>query len=239
MAVHRIRPDVIPEGLTPKTKEVFKDITNLECIKGLVLCGGTAQSIQMNHRLSEDLEFELIGLQKRRTQLDFNGIITEIKDKFPGAKTEMLGEDQFLMFINDGSVKLSFFRPENPVKTFNRGYAMNNLKTPTLQELLGMKLYTLCVREKFRDYYDIYCLVNSGYKLKDAIDYASYFSRHAIRSKTMLSRLVSPQLFPKDSDFNKMKPKYDVTPEQIMERCKKAIIEENIGRKIQLTTQKL
>ena len=97
-------------------------------------------------------------------------VTTEIKDKFHGAKTEILGDAQFLMFINDGSVKLSFFRPENPVKTFNRGYAMNNLKTPTLQELLGMKLYTLCVREKLRDYYDIYCLVNSGYKLKDAID---------------------------------------------------------------------
>lgn len=238
MAIHRIQPDVIPEGLTPKTKEVFKDVSNLECIKGLVLCGGTAQSIQMNHRLSEDLDFELIGVRKERPQLDFKGIITEINKKFPGAQTELLGEEHFLMYINDGSVKLSFFRPENPVKTFNEGYSMNNLKTPTLQELLGMKLYTLCVREKFRDYYDIYCLVNAGYKLKDAVDYASYLSRHTIRSKTMLTRLLSPHLFPKNLDFDKMKPKFNVTPTQIMERCQRAIIEENLVGKIQLAIPK-
>ena len=184
----------------------------------------------------------LLSQGKRLTTLN---LLLEIlffnnkQDGLHGAKTEILGDDQSLMFINDGSVKLSFFSPENPVKNFNQGYTMNNLKTPTLQELLGMKLYTLCVREEFRDYYDIYCLINSGYKLEDAIDYASQLSRHTIRSKTMLSRLLSPQLFPKNPDFIKMKPKYDVSPEQIMERCKKAIIEENIGRKIQLTTAKL
>lgn len=235
MAIHRFQSSQIPDGLTEKTKEIFSEVTKLECIKELALCGGTAQSIQMNHRLSEDLDFELIGIKKERPQLDFNGIITEISDKFRGAKTELLGEDHFHVFINDGSVKLSFFRPENPVKSFNKGYVMNNLKTPNLQELLGMKLYTVCVRTKFRDYYDIYCLLDSGCKLKDAIDYASYLSRHMIRSKTMLARLLSPKLFPKDADFERMKPKYDLSPEQIMEKCKSAIINENIGAKIKNT----
>jgi hypothetical protein len=39
------------------------------------------------------------------------------------------------------------------------GLQFNNLKAPVLQELLGMKVFALCVRTVFRDYYDIYCLL--------------------------------------------------------------------------------
>ncbi|MBQ9410630.1 MAG: nucleotidyl transferase AbiEii/AbiGii toxin family protein [Bacteroidales bacterium] len=207
-------------GLTPATQEVFEQVSQLECIKDLFLCGGTGQSLQMNHRLSEDLDFELIGLRKERPTLDFGVVIGEIKAKFPDAREEILGDDHFLVFINDGKVKLSFYRPENPVKTMKTGWLHNNLKTPTLQELLGMKLYALCVRTVFRDYYDIYCLLNAGCDLDEAVSYASYLSRHTIRSKTMYTRLLSPQLFRKNEDFTRMSPCYDVSAEDIRDYIK-------------------
>lgn len=208
------------KGLTPATKEVFGQVSQLECIKGLFLCGGTGQSLQMNHRFSEDLDFELIGLKKERPALDFNAIIEEISATFPDAKVEILGDDHFLIFINDGKVKLSFYRPENPVKTMTVGWQYNNLKIPTLQELLGMKLYAICMRTVFRDYYDIYSLLKAGCDLDDAISYASYLSRHTIRSKTMYTRLLSPQLFRKDEDFRRMSPKEDVSAEEIRDYVK-------------------
>ena len=150
-------PEKIVAGLTESTKEVFADVSKLDCIKDLFLCGGTGQSIQMNHRLSEDLDFELIGLRKERPQLDFVAILGELKAKFPDAREEILGEDHLQVFINGGKVKLSFFRSENPVKSMSVGVQFNNLKAPVLQELLGMKVFALCVRTVFRDYYDIYC----------------------------------------------------------------------------------
>ena len=208
------------KGLTPATKEVFGQVSQLECIKGLFLCGGTGQSLQMNHRLSEDLDFELIGLKKERPALDFSAIIEEISATFPDAKVEILGDDHFLIFINDGKVKLSFYRPENPVKTMKVGWQYNNLKIPTLQELLGMKLYAICMRTVFRDYYDIYSLLKAGCDLDEAISYASYLSRHTIRSKTMYTRLLSPQLFRKDEDFRRMSPKEDVSAEEIRDYVK-------------------
>lgn len=208
------------KGLTPATKEVFGQVSQLECIKGLFLCGGTGQSLQMNHRLSEDLDFELIGLKKERPALDFSAIIKEISATFPDAKVEILGDDHFLIFINDGKVKLSFYRPENPVKTMKVGWQYNNLKIPTLQELLGMKLYAICMRTVFRDYYDIYSLLKAGCDLDEAISYASYLSRHTIRSKTMYTRLLSPQLFRKDEDFRRMSPKEDVSAEEIRDYVK-------------------
>ena len=185
----------------------------------------------MNHRLSEDLDFELIGLRKERPQLDFSAILGELKAKFPDAREEILGEDHLLVFINDGKVKLSFFRPENPVKSMNIGVQFNKLKTPVLQELLGMKVFALCVRTVFRDYYDIYCLLEEGCKLEEAISYASYLSRHQIRSKTMYSRLLSPQLFQREQDFERMTPKYDVSAEEIRDKIKVALEIENLKSK--------
>ena len=95
-------PEIIAAGLTESTKEVFADVSQLDCIKDLFLCGGTGQSIQMNHRLSEDLDFELIGLRKERPQLDFVAILSELKAKFPDAREEILAEDHLLVFINEG-----------------------------------------------------------------------------------------------------------------------------------------
>ena len=207
-------------GLTPATQEVFEQVSQLDCIKDLFLCGGTGQSLQMNHRLSEDLDFELIGLRKERPELDFGAILGEIKSKFPDAREEILGEDHFLVFINEGRVKLSFFRPENPVKTMKIGWQHNNLKIPTLQELLGMKVYAICVRTVFRDYYDIYCLLKAGCNLTEAVSYASYLSRHTIRSKSMYTKLLSPQLFRKDEDFQRMSPAEDISPEEIRDYIK-------------------
>ena len=227
-------PEKIAKGLTESTKEVFADVSKLDCIKDLFLCGGTGQSIQMNHRLSEDLDFELIGLRKERPRLDFAAILSELKTMFPDAREDILGDDHLLVFINDGKVKLSFYRPENPVKSINLGLQFNNLKAPDLQDLLGMKVFALCVRTVFRDYYDIYCLLESGGKLEEAISYASYLSRHQVRSKTMYSRLLSPHLFQREKDFDKMSPKYDVSAEEIRDRIKVAIEAENLKNKAKI-----
>ena len=213
-------------GLTPDTGAVFEQVSSLECIKDLYLCGGTGQSLQMGHRLSEDLDFELLGVRKDRPGLDYGSILGELSKEFPDSRKEMLGDDHFLVYINNGKVKLSFYRPEHPVQYLKVGWQHNNLKVPTLQELLGMKLYTICVRTVFRDYYDIYCLLDAGCNLDDAISYASYFSRHTIRSKTMYSRLLSPQLFVKDEDFMRMQPRFDITPDVIRNRIKTAMTNE-------------
>lgn len=207
-------------GLTSSTLEVFEQVSRLECIKDLFLCGGTGQSLQMAHRLSEDLAFELLGLRRERPELDFTAIIKEITSIFPDARKEILGDDHFLMFINEGKVKLSFYRPQNPVKTMKVGWRHNNIKTPTLQELLGMKVFTVCIRNEFRDYYDIYCLLRTGCDLDEAISYASHLSRHTIRSKTIYSNLLSPQLYRKSDDFQRISPLYDVSPEQIRDFIK-------------------
>lgn len=45
------------KGLAPQTSAIFDSISKMDCIKPFVLVGGTALSMQLNHRMSEDLDF--------------------------------------------------------------------------------------------------------------------------------------------------------------------------------------
>nr|WP_018338184.1 nucleotidyl transferase AbiEii/AbiGii toxin family protein [Butyricimonas synergistica] len=45
------------KGLAPRTGEIFESVSRLECIKPYILVGGTALSLQIGTRQSEDLDF--------------------------------------------------------------------------------------------------------------------------------------------------------------------------------------
>jgi len=214
-------------GLKNETIPVFDKVSRMECVKGLYLCGGTAQSLQMAHRKSEDLDFELLGTRKERPELDLPSIINEVSQAFPGCRPEILSKKHFQIFVN-GNVKLSFFRPDDSVPELGKGFIYNNIVTPSLQELLGMKLFTITVRSAFRDYYDIYSLLKEGYDLAKGVEYTGRFSRHRIHSKYVYSLLLNDNYFSKPNDFSLLEPKYDVTPAEISSFIKDYIAENEI-----------
>jgi hypothetical protein len=214
-------------GLRQETIPVFEAVSQMEVIKGLYLCGGTAQSLQMKHRKSEDLDFELLGLRKERPMLDFSAISTEVTRVFPDCRKEFLGKNQLQIFVN-GNVKLSFFRPENSVPELGKGFVYNNIVTPSLQELLGMKLFTIAVRSAFRDYYDIYALLKQDYDLAKGVEYAGKFSRHTIHSKFIYSILLNENYFSKPEGFSLLEPKYDVSTADIAKFIRQYIEERGI-----------
>ena len=201
-------------GLRQETIPVFEAVSQMEAVKSLYLCGGTAQSLQMKHRKSEDLDFELLGTRKERPMLDFSAISNEVTSVFPDCRKEFLSKNQLQIFVN-GNVKLSFFRPQNPVPELGKGFVYNNIVTPSLQELLGMKLFTITVRSAFRDYYDIYALLKEGYDLAKGVEYAGKFSRHTIHSKFIYSILLNENYFNKPDGFSLLEPKYDVSTAEI------------------------
>ena len=49
--------NVCMKGLAPHTLQVFEAVSKLDCIKSYLLVGGTALSLQMGTRQSEDLDF--------------------------------------------------------------------------------------------------------------------------------------------------------------------------------------
>ena len=61
-------------GLCNNTLQVFDQISRLDCIKDLFLCGGTGISLLLQHRQSEDLDFELLNYRGDIRHLDVAGI---------------------------------------------------------------------------------------------------------------------------------------------------------------------
>ena len=201
-------------GLCENTLQVFDTVSRLDCIKDLYLCGGTGISLILQHRKSEDLDFELLNYRGDIKQLDVSGINNELSSIFPECKREILGPQHIQFYIRD-HVKLSFFAPKNRVPALHTGFTYNNLKTVDAQDALGMKLFTITVRSLYRDYYDIYSLLQAGYSFEEGLDYALKFTRHQVHSKTILSALVTPTLYPKPMNFDLMQPKYTISPEEM------------------------
>ena len=52
------------KGLAPHTLQVFEAVSKLDCIKPYLLVGGTALSLQMGTRQSEDLDFMICRTSK-------------------------------------------------------------------------------------------------------------------------------------------------------------------------------
>ena len=88
------------KSLAPHTGQVFEAISKLECIKPFTLVGGTALSLQIEKRQSEDLDFELLGTRKERPQLDFSAISNAVSSIYPDSRKEFLGRNQLQIFVN-------------------------------------------------------------------------------------------------------------------------------------------
>ena len=201
-------------GLHDNTLDVFDKVSQLDCIKDLYLCGGTGISLLLQHRQSEDLDFELLNYRGDVKHLDVSGISNEIVSVFPNCQREILGP-QHIQFYVGNNVKLSFFAPQNRVPALHVGFTYNNLKTVDAQDALGMILFTITVRSLYRDYYDIYSLLQAGFSFEEGLAYALKFTRHQVHSKAILSALITPTLYPKPMDFDLMQPKYNVSPEEM------------------------
>ena len=95
-------------GLAPQTSEVFDRITQLECIKPFVLVGGTALSMQLNKRQSEDLDFMCWKKSvKDKSEVPISAIKREIESVARIDSME-IGSFDFVEFFVEG-VKLSFY----------------------------------------------------------------------------------------------------------------------------------
>lgn len=96
------------KGLSPETDLVFNAIKRFEIFKDYILIGGTALSLQINHRLSEDLDFckwqndpnirnKVIEWPEIEKNLKLSGSV----------KTDILDLYQVNFYLN--KVKISFY----------------------------------------------------------------------------------------------------------------------------------
>ncbi len=204
------------QGLTTNIEAIIEQVAQLECIKPYILCGGTALAIQIGHRKSEDLDFMMWRISKtEKPEVNWNAIEKELKEKIGEIENfNMLGFDQ-VEFVVKG-VKFSFFVSDNLSPVTAPTEYLGNIRLADIESIMAMKMEVMLRRMKFRDYYDIYCMLQEGYSIHKGIEKALNLSRHRLSSKNIIAMLLGGQFVP-DNNFATLEPKYDVTKEQIRE----------------------
>lgn len=212
-------------GLAPQTLEVFERITSLECIKPFVLVGGTALSLQLNKRQSEDLDFMCWKKSaKDKPEVPISSIKREI-ESVANIDSMEIGGFNFVSFVVEG-VKLSFYAaPRKRIPSMQVIPFKNNLQLADIKSIGAMKMEAMLRRSKFRDYYDIYTVLHEGVDIQEMIEMALEHSGHLLKRKNLLAMLCDGERFRKDKVFIQLHPVYDVTPYDIQEYIKQKLLE--------------
>jgi len=142
--------------LLPDTKSLLlKMIESCSFLDNYVLVGGSALTLHLCHRKSEDLDFFTYD-----DSFDKQEIFEYIK-KFE--HKEILNQtDEQIDLILDG-VKVTFF---NARWKFLKPLKVEKFNLASLESIAAMKVNVLFLRATYRDYYDIYFLVKKSMSLK-------------------------------------------------------------------------
>lgn len=212
-------------GLAPHTGAIIEQISLLECIKPFVLVGGTALSIQLHNRLSEDLDFQRWKQGKDDTlDVGWPNIQKQLATVGEIQSVDVAGFDQ-VTFVVSG-VKISFYAaPRKRIPAMQEIPYMNNIRLADVSSIGVMKMEAMMRRSKFRDYYDIYSILRSGVDIHQLIPAALEHSGHKLKTKGLMMMLTNGDLFRKDEQFETLQPVYDVSSTDIQEYIKSLLLQ--------------
>lgn len=209
-------------GLAPHTGIIFDKISQLECIKSYILVGGTALSLQIGKRQSEDLDFMKWRTSKsEKMEVDWPGIKKELETIAPIEHMNLMDIDH-VEFIVAG-VKVSFYASPRYSPVSNPVMIQNNLYAADLLSIGAMKMEVMMRRSNFRDYYDIYSLLQYGIDFHLMVTLALKYSGHLLHTKNLYSMLTNGARFMADANFSQLQPEYQVTAKEIEDYIRELI----------------
>ncbi|MCB5190664.1 nucleotidyl transferase AbiEii/AbiGii toxin family protein [Methylobacillus arboreus] len=174
------------EFVPPRTAEVFKALTRQPLMSGFNLIGGTALSLQIGHRLSEDLDFWLPAEQMSSARID--AIVENLRSdghhiqlatpawRITQAK---INNQDLLSLSRDYSingVKVTFFaRNDAPYQYFAKPGRHQipeiSFQIMELNSIFEMKAWLISKRIRSRDLYDLMILLRDyGKTVRDIFD---------------------------------------------------------------------
>ena len=202
------------DALAPKTKNVLIILSKLEELKQFTFVGGSALSVYLKHRISEDLDFF-----SWENELKNEALLRKIKNTFPkGFKIETLDKKQLNLKIE--GVKITFFANNWEELKKNEKLA-GNINIAPIKLLTGMKINSLFLRAKFRDYYNLYVINKEKYAIEQMYEIIKEYMPE-INKKLFQTALVFTNDI-KEDNIGHLKPKYDVTLDKIRKSFEKQI----------------
>lgn len=210
------------KGLAPHTQKIFDAVSQLECIKPYFLVGGTALSLQLGTRESEDLDFMLWRTSKsEKMEVAWYQIEKELATIGTIEHKDLIDIDHVEYTVS--GIKFSFYACPKYSPVQNPVAYLNNIRLADVKSIGAMKMEVMLRRSNFRDYYDIYSILQAGEPIDDLIALALTYSGHRLKSKNLIMMLTNGSRFDRDARFNQLNPSYAVTPQEIEDYIKSCL----------------
>lgn len=193
--------------MTDKTGALFHELSNYNFLSDFTFVGGSAVAYYLSHRLSEDLDFFTWNSSLPAETDSFIKKISKTREVEITNYTHT-----YLDIFIDGSKITLFANDWNILKT-NRKKIENNIYAADLDLLCAMKINTLSLRAKFRDYYDLYVLNIEKYSLNNMLEFAFKYIP-GITKKIFGMQLTYIDDI-EDENINHLVPKYKVSLSEI------------------------
>lgn len=189
-----------------------------------MLVGGTALSLQIGNRQSEDLDFMKWRTSKsEKMEVDWFAIKNELESIAPIDSMNLMDIDH-VEFVLAG-VKVSFYACPRYSPVAQPFLIQDNLFAADLLAIGAMKMEVMMRRSKFRDYYDIYSLLQEGVDFRAMVDLALKYSGHLLHTKNLYAMLTNGTRFTDDTNFTQLQPKYAITAMEIEDYLRRLILE--------------
>lgn len=197
----------IKKAMPETTFELFTEgFSSIEYIRNWTLVGGTALSIHLQHRLSEDLDFfiEKSTLDQDRTHIE--KMITDLEEK--GYDCVMTHNNSENLDYEIEGVKVTFF--SSGLKSLKSNCSSyKNIEVASIETIIVMKMEAIInYRTKTRDFYDIYTIgKQEGISIFTMLDMYNNYSTKKGKEELLSTRFVTNPLDGDDEGLDGMEIK--------------------------------
>ena len=193
--------------MTPNTGNVLIALAEINELQDFTLVGGSALSIHLQHRVSEDLDF--FSWYRESDYVKTELILNKISKDF---SLTILNNYREGMDVKINGVKVTF-QTYNWEKLKERENLLKNLFIGRLELLTAMKINTLSLRAKFRDYYDLYIIANKAFDIKKIYDISAEYIPGITRKIFAMQIVYTGDI--EEENINHLKPKYNISIDDI------------------------
>jgi predicted nucleotidyltransferase component of viral defense system len=139
----------------PRLQEVLQDIIYEPIFMPFRLVGGTALSLQLGHRMSEDID---LFTAAEYGSIDYKAIREFLENKYPFCVSRSLDNVSFgTNFVVGNSitdcVKLDLYYTDEFIE---KPIIINNIRMATINEIIAMKLEVILQGGRKKDFWDLH-----------------------------------------------------------------------------------
>jgi hypothetical protein len=217
------------KGLTEGAAKTLNALSGFDFLKEYTFIGGSALAVQIEHRLSKDLDFckWKVHVHDKPTVN-----LTEIESHIVqlGIKSKNIYGFNQVDYLLENSVKISFYANQLHKSPVTRKVnIIGNVFAPIIETIGVMKLELMVRRASFRDYFDIYSILKEGISIEQMVYEACKYSNNTLKSKDILSFISNGENYSMETGFERLKPKYHVNEKDI-EKYIKSFIEKEFHK---------